>query len=68
MTPDLCKAFRRNADGSWTCIAQTVLTLGAGQMVTIVEGRTVRPGELLGNYDLVAYLELTCAQNHETER
>jgi hypothetical protein len=61
MTPDLCEAFRRNFDGSWTCIKQSVLTLGGGHTVTIEVDQTISPGELLGGYDLAAYLEQTCA-------
>ena len=60
MTPDLCEAFRRNSDGSWTCIKPSVLTVG-GQAVIIKVDQTVRPGELLGDYDLAAYLDQTCA-------
>jgi hypothetical protein len=63
MTPDLCEAFRRNSDGSWTCTRQSVVTVGGGQTVTIEVDRTVRPGELLGDYDLAAYLEQACALN-----
>jgi hypothetical protein len=63
MTPDLCEAFRRNADGSWTCTRQSVLSVGGGRPVTIEVDQTVRPGELLGNYDLAAYLERVCARN-----
>jgi hypothetical protein len=61
MTPDLCEAFRRNFDGSWTCIKSSVLTVGGGQPVTIDVDQTISPGELLGGYDLAAYLEQTCA-------
>ena len=61
MTPDLCEAFRRNLNGSWTCTKPSVLTLGVGQTVTIEIGQTISPGELLGGYDLAAYLEQTCA-------
>jgi hypothetical protein len=67
MTPDLCDAFRRNFDGSWTCIKPSVLTLGGGQAVTIEVDPTVRPGELLGGYDLAAYLEQTCAHGDTAE-
>jgi hypothetical protein len=62
MTPDLCEAFRQNFDGSWTSTKQCVLTVGGGQTVTIAVDQTVRPGELLGGYDLAAYLEQTCAR------
>ncbi len=67
MTPDLCEAFRRNSDGSWTCTKQCVLTVSGGQTVTIEVDQTVRPGELLGGYDLAAYLEQTCARDDNTE-
>jgi hypothetical protein len=60
MRPDLCNSFRRNADESWTCIKQTILTVGAGRMVTVDVDQTVRPGELLSDYDLAAHLEQVC--------
>jgi hypothetical protein len=62
MTPDLCEAFHRNSDGSWTCIRRSVLTVGGGQTVTTEVDQTIRPGELLSGYDLAAYLEQTCAR------
>ena len=61
MTPDLCEAFRRNYDGSWTCTKPSVLTVGGGQTVSIEVGQTISRGELPGGYDLTAYLEQTCA-------
>jgi hypothetical protein len=67
MGPDLCKSFRRNSDGSWTCVEQTMLTVGAGQTVTIEVDRAIKPGELLGDYDLAAYLEQACAQGNHTD-
>ncbi len=63
MTPDLCNSFRRNSDGSWTCTKASILTVAAGQPITIEPGQTVRPGELLGTYDLAAYLERVCARD-----
>jgi hypothetical protein len=62
MTPDLCEAFRRNLDGSWTCTKPSVLTVGGGQALTVETDQTISPGELLGGYDLAAYLEQTCAR------
>ncbi|GEO17369.1 hypothetical protein [Microvirga aerophila] len=67
MTPDLCEAFRRNSDGSWTCTKQCVLTVSGGQTVTIAVDQTVRPGELLSGFDLAAYLEQTCAHGGTAE-
>jgi hypothetical protein len=67
MTLDLCEAFHRNTDGSWTCTRQSVLSVGGGQSVTIKVEQTVRPGELFGDYDLVAYLERVCARNASGE-
>jgi hypothetical protein len=64
MTPDLYEAFRRNFDGSWTCIKPSVLTVGGGQTVTIDVDQIISPGELLGGYDLAAYLEQTCAHGN----
>ena len=67
MTPDLCNSFRRNADGSWTCTKESVLTVGAGQMMTIEVDRIVKPGELLGGYDLAAYLERVCCRRENAD-
>jgi hypothetical protein len=61
MKRELCKSFRRNAHGSWTCTRQTMLTVGAGRRGTVDVNQTVRPGELLGDYDLAAHLEQVCA-------
>jgi hypothetical protein len=44
-----------------------MLSLGGGQTVTIEVDQTVRPGELLGNYDLAAYLEQTCVRKDDAE-
>jgi hypothetical protein len=57
MTPDRCEAFRRNFDGTWTCITQSVLTVGGGQTIAIEVDQMIQPGELLGGHDLAAYLE-----------
>jgi uncharacterized metal-binding protein YceD (DUF177 family) len=67
MTPDLCEAFRRNFDKSWTRIKPSVLTVGGGQTVTIEVDQTGGPRELLGGYDLAAYLEWTCARSDTPE-
>jgi hypothetical protein len=40
-----------------------MITVGAGQTITFEVDQTVRPGELLGDYDLAAYLEQTCARH-----
>jgi hypothetical protein len=57
MTSDLCEAFGRNSDGSWTCTKRSVITVGGGQTVTIEVDQTVRRGELFGDYDLAAFPE-----------
>jgi hypothetical protein len=44
-----------------------VLIVGGGQTVTIKVDQTVSPGELFGDYDLVAYLEQKCALGDITE-
>jgi hypothetical protein len=43
-----------------------MLTLGAGQPVTIEIDRVLKRGEFLGNYDLAAYLEQACTQEDDT--
>ena len=63
MTPDLCEAFR-NFDGSWISTRQSVLIVSSGQAVTIEIDETIRPGELLGDYDLAAYLERVCVSSN----
>jgi hypothetical protein len=50
-------------DGSWTCTKPSVLTVGGGQTVAIGVDQAISPGELLGGYDLAAYLEQTCARD-----
>jgi hypothetical protein len=44
-----------------------MLTLGAGQPVTIEIDRVIKLGELLGNYDLAAYLEQACTQEDDSD-
>jgi hypothetical protein len=63
MTPDLCETFRRNSDRPWTCTRTSMFTLGAGHTINFEVDQTVRPGELLGDYDLAAYLGQTCARH-----
>jgi hypothetical protein len=44
-----------------------MLTVGAGQTVTIEVHHVIKPGELIGDYDLAAYLEQACAQGDSTD-
>lgn len=53
---DFIKAFRRNADGSWTCIAPATLN-GPGGRIQVTPGTTVAPGTIFMGVELVAWLE-----------
>ena len=52
----LTKTFRRNDDGSWTCIALASLN-GPNGRIQVTPGTTLAPGARFMGVDLVAWLE-----------
>ena len=52
----LGKAFRRNADGSWTCVEATTLDGPTGRM-QVPEGSTYRRGTLFMGVELAKWLD-----------
>jgi hypothetical protein len=50
-------AFRRNADGSWSCIQDVTLN-GPGGRMQVVAGATFFRGDLFMGVDLVRFLEI----------
>ena len=55
------QAFRRNADGSWTCTAPATLE-GPGGRVQVTPGSTFYPGTRFMNVDLAQWLERASAR------
>jgi len=53
---DLMQAFRRNADGSWTCVAATTLNQPSGP-VRFTEGATFRPGTMFMGIKVANFLD-----------
>jgi hypothetical protein len=52
----LGKAFRRNADGSWTCVRATTFDGPNGRM-QVPEGTTHKPGVLFMGVELARWLD-----------
>ena len=50
------KAFRRNADGSWTCI-QDATFQGPDRQIRVAIGMIFRPGEAFMTVDIAKWLE-----------
>jgi hypothetical protein len=53
---DLNKAFRRNPDGSWTCVALATLN-GPNGRIQVTPGTTFAPGTTFMGVELVAWLD-----------
>jgi hypothetical protein len=50
------KAFKRNADGSWTCLTAATLD-GPGGRIQVTPGITFIPGMTFMNADLTKWLD-----------
>ena len=50
------RAFRRNPDGSWTCIEPATFD-GPGGRIQVTPGSTFAPGPKFMNVDLAAWLD-----------
>ena len=53
---DFIKAFRRNPDGSWSCIAPATFD-GPNGRIQVTPGSTFAPGTRFMNVDVAAWLE-----------
>jgi hypothetical protein len=53
---DLSHAFRRNADGSWTCVAPATLD-GPNGRIQVTPGTTFARGEIFMGVDIAALLD-----------
>jgi len=62
---DQCKSFRKNSDGSWTCVSK-IRIAGPLARSFISPGITFRPGQLFLGIDVVATLEASCG-SHEAK-
>jgi hypothetical protein len=64
---EICRAFRRNPDGSWTCVEQIDLTGLNRAMRVVSPGTTFRPTDEGEGSRAVAYLELVCKPSAREE-
>lgn len=55
-----CANVRRNADGSWTTIAEVLLTDAAGNRVPLPAGITFGRGSTVNGIDIAAWLDANC--------
>jgi len=55
----VCKSFRKNPDGSWTCTGAVEFSI-PGSHVGALSGHTFKPGETIGGVDLAAWLTENC--------
>ena len=53
---DFFRAFRRNADGSWTCVAPATFDGPSGR-IQVTPGSTFVRGTIFMNVDLAAWLD-----------
>ena len=60
-TQDICSAFRRNPDGSWTSIGSVSIKGPSGQ-VQVGTGMTFNRGVLFLGLDIAAWLDQNCGQ------
>jgi hypothetical protein len=58
---NLCRAFVRNADGSWTCVANATLFHPLGR-IQVTEGTVFFPGTTFMGVDLAEWLSAACAR------
>lgn len=54
-------AFVRNADGSWTCVADTTIFHPLGR-IQVTEGSVFYPGIIYMGVDLAAWLGAACSE------
>ena len=55
-----CSAFKRNPNGSWTCINPVAITNPKGGTIKITPGITLFRGVLIKGVDIVRWLEENC--------
>ena len=53
-------SFRRNADGSWTCVAPVTLIHPRGR-IQVTEGTCFQPGTIFMGVDVAAWLDAQAA-------
>ena len=56
MKPLVVRGFRRNADGSWECVAPCTLE-GPNGRIQVAEGRRFWPGTLYMGVDIAKWLD-----------
>lgn len=58
------KAFRRNEDGSWSCIRDVTLN-GPGGRIQVTAGARFQPGARFMGVDLAGFLDAQLAQRSD---
>jgi hypothetical protein len=62
----LAEIFRRNSDGSWTCVEHATFEGPAGRM-QVSPGTTFAPGTLFMNVDLAKWLDEEMRGQHRKQ-
>jgi len=57
----LCDSFRKNPDGSWTCIKPAAIMKPDGGVVELSPGITFRKGVAFMGVDVAGLLDENCA-------
>jgi len=61
MADDVCSAFRRNANGSWTSVKGVTISNNSGGTIQIGPGMTFTRGVSFMGIDLATWLDQNCA-------
>lgn len=61
MTNQICSAFKKNPDGSWTSVGSATFEFQDSKIV-INPGMTVRRGVSFSGIDLAQWLDENCSQ------
>ena len=61
MADSACNAFRRNPDGSWTCLRPVTIKGPHGE-VSIGPGASFQPGTQMMGLDVGAWLNANCGR------
>jgi len=57
---EICSAFQKNSDGSWSSVKSVTITSPQGGQIQIGPGMTFRAGVLFMGLDLAKYLDQIC--------
>ena len=63
---DFWKAFRRNPDGSWTCVEPATLEGPGGRRIQVTPGSTFVRGTNFMGVDLAEWLDLNVGRREDS--